>query len=301
MRLCSIGIAALAAIGLRDDLTWQSTVLSTGFGHYLLSIWYARGRLSGLAGEWRTATATLAAIIAGSILFLTTFPLFVYFAAHHVFNEVYITVDTSNRLPQFRRRQLRTMAVVLHTLLYFTLLRGELANIFARQDYLASVSDFELMTPYLVIMLLLACVGYFVLLIRQRDALDTRCLLELSVFEIAGLVLLAVSFFRPIRFLDVVCYHFIFWWFYPANKLGQRGRRAVYQYAALMAVFVGGSFLLSPAVVPDYPLRDSMYMQQFLLWSHIHITSSFFLSNAYPEWIRRWFVLRANSTGGTLG
>jgi hypothetical protein len=301
MRLSAIAIAVLFAIALRDELTWQSAVMSIGFGHYLLSIWYARARLSGLGREWRTATVALATIITGSMLYLTTFPLFVYFAAHHVFNEVYITADHSRRLPQIRRRQLRTMAIVLHTLLYFTLLRGDLANVFARHSYLASVADFEIVTRYLVVTLSMAYVGYFVMLLRQRDALDTRSLLELSVFEIAGLVLLAVSFATPIRFLDVVCYHFVFWWFYPANKLAQRGRGAVYQYAALMAAFVGGSFLFSPAVVPDYPLRDSIYLKQFLLWSHIHITSSFFLSNAHPEWIRKWFTLSASSMrGGTL-
>ena len=31
-------------------------------------------------------------------------------------------------------------------------------------------------------------------------------------------------------------------------------------------------------------------MQQFILWSHIHITSSFFLSAAHPAWITRWFT-----------
>jgi hypothetical protein len=69
MRLSAIAIAMLAAIGIRDDVAWQSAVLSTGFGHYLLSIWYARGKLSALGREPRTAMATLAAVVAGSFLY----------------------------------------------------------------------------------------------------------------------------------------------------------------------------------------------------------------------------------------
>ena len=45
------------------------------------------------------------------------------------------------------------------------------------------------------------------------------------------LALLALSFVTPIRFLDVVCYHFVFWWFFPASNLAKRGRAAVAQYA----------------------------------------------------------------------
>jgi hypothetical protein len=290
MRLSAIAIAVIAAIGIRDDVTWQSAVLSTGFGHYLLSIWYARGRLSVLGREWGSAIATLGAILAGSILYLTRFPLFVYFAAHHVCNEVYITSSISDRLPIDNRRRLRATAVVLHTILYFTLLRGEMAELLARRGIIASISDFELLTPCLTALLLGAYVVYFGVLLRMRAQLSMHSLLELSVFEIAGLALLAVSFATPIRFLDVVCYHFVFWWFYPASKLAHKGPVAVFQYVAWMMALVVGTFLLSPAVIADYPLRNSIYMHQFVLWSNIHITSSFFLSNAHPEWIRKWFM-----------
>jgi hypothetical protein len=143
--------------------------------------------------------------------------------------------------------------------------------------------------------LAIAYVAYFAMLWAVRRKLDRRSILELSVVEVAGLGLLSVSFFTPIRFLDVVCYHFVFWWFYPASKLAQRGRGAVVQYAAWMAALIGATFLLSPAVLPDYPFRDSVYLKQFLLWSHIHITSSFFLSNAHPAWIRRWFTPRTRA------
>jgi hypothetical protein len=222
-------------------------------------------------------------------LYLARFPLFVYFAAHHVCNEVYITSNVSDCLPVDRRRRFRAMAVMLHALLYFTLLRGDVAELLARRGMIASAHELELLTPYLTVLLLLAYAGYFGALFRLRQELRARALLELSVFEIAGLVLLAISFVTPVRFLDVVCYHFVFWWFYPASKLALKGPGAVLKYAAWMAALVMGTFILSPAVIPDYPLRNSVYMQQFVLWSNIHITSSFFLSNAHPEWIRKWF------------
>jgi hypothetical protein len=290
MRLLAIGIAALAAIGLRDDVVWQSAVTSIGFGHYLLSVWYARGRLSGLGRELGTALPTLGAVIGGSLMYLVGLPLIVYFAAHHVCNEAYITASISDGLAQNRRRRLRAMAIALHFVLYFTLLRSEFATLFIRRGYIASAADMLQPSVYVFIPLMLTYAGYFVAVFRARKDLDRRSLLELSVVEIAGIALLAVSFVTPIRFLDVVCYHFVFWWFFPASKLAKRGRAAVVQYAAWMMTLVGATFLLSPAVLPDYPFKESMYLRQFLLWSHIHITSSFFLSNAHPEWIRRWFL-----------
>jgi hypothetical protein len=290
MRLSAIAIAALVALGLRDETIFGSAVTSIGFGHYLLSIWYARTRLSGLSRDRQTAAATLAAVVAGGLLYGVGFPLIVYFAAHHVCNEAYITAGISDRLRLDRRRQLRTTAIVLHSVLYFTLLRSEFADIFVRRGYIASAADIQQPTLYFFIPLIVAYIAYFATLFRVRDELSRRSLLELSVLEIAGLVLLAVSFVTPIRFLDVVCYHFVFWWFYPASKLAQRGTAAVLQYAAWMVILIAGTFSLSPAVIPDYPFRGSIYLKQFLLWSHIHITSSFFLSSAHPEWIRRWFM-----------
>lgn len=39
--------------------------------------------------------------------------------------------------------------------------------------------------------------------------------------------------------------------------------------------------------------RPSFYSEQFTLWSFIHITVAFALSNANPWWIVRWFRPRA--------
>jgi hypothetical protein len=290
MRLSAIAIAVALAIGLRNEVLWQSAVTSIGFGHYLLSVWYARTRLSKLGSERGTAATTLGAVAGGGFLYVIGFPLIIYFAAHHVCNEAYITSGISDRMRLDRRRQLRAAAVILHTLLYFTLLRSEFAQVFVRRGYVSSAVDMLQPSIYFFIPLLLAYAGYFVTLYRVRNEVDRQSLLELSIVELAGIGLLAVSFVTPIRFLDVVCYHFVFWWFYPASKMAQRGPAPVLQYAAWMVALVGATFLLSPAVLPDYPFRDSIYLKQFLLWSHIHITSSFFLSNAHPEWIRRWFM-----------
>lgn len=290
MRLSAMAIAVLAAIGLRDDVVWQSAVTSIGFGHYLLSVWYARGRLSGLGSQWGTAIPMLGAVAAGSLVYAVGFPLIIYFAAHHVCNEAYITAGVSEQLRLDRRRRLRTMAIVLHAILYFTLLRSEFAQALVSRGVVASISEIQQPPLIFFVPLLLAYIGYFAALFNVRKDLDRESLLELSIVELAGIALFAVSFVTPIRFLDVVCYHFVFWWFYPASKLAQRGSAPVVQYAGWMVVLIGATFLLSPAVLPDYPFRDSIYLKQFLLWSHIHITSSIFLSNANPEWIRRWFT-----------
>ena len=280
MRLSAIAITVIIAIALRDDTRWRSAVLSLGFGHYLLSLWYARTKFTTVASVWSTALPMLAAIGGGAALYFGRFPLVVYFAVHHVFNEVYVNNDILKSLTGRQQMIYRASAIPLHTLLYFYILRTEPPIRLMNHDILLAC-------------LILAYVCYFVVLLWLRKALATRDLLELSFLEIMGLGAVAISFAVPIRFLDVVCYHFVFWWFYPAVKLAAKSRTAVYAYATQTASLVAFSFLLSPAgLIGDYPFRDSFYLKQFILWSHIHITSSFFLSAAHPAWIRRWFTQR---------
>jgi hypothetical protein len=280
MRLSAIAITVIVAVALREDTRWRSTVLSLGFGHYLLSLWYARRKFAAVASGWNTALPMMAAIAGGAALYFGRFPLVVYFAVHHVFNEVYVNSDILRNLTDRKQMIYRASAIPLQTLLYFYILRSENPIRFLNQDALLAG-------------LILSYVCYVGVLLWLRTSLAARDLIELSILEIVGLAAVVVSVFVPIRFLDVVCYHFVFWWFYPAVKLAAKSRVAVFSYAALTALLVAISFLLSPAgLIGDYPFRDSLYLQQFFLWSHIHITSSFFLSAAHPAWIRRWFTQR---------
>jgi hypothetical protein len=285
MRLAAIAVTALIAIGVRDSTVWQSAVLSIGFGHYLLSVWYSRAKLAKVATNWSTALPMSAAVLGGTLLYLVRFPLIIYFAVHHVFNEVYITAENPKSLNGNQLRLYRTIAIVLQTSLYFYLLRDE--------PGLRLLPELILLT-----VLAFAYVCYVAQLLSLRKSMSMRSLLELAAGESPGLMILAVSYLWPIRFLDIVCYHFVFWWFYPAGKLAVKGTGAVRTYAVQMVILIGISFLLSPAgLIGDYPFRNSVYMQQFILWSHIHITSSFFLSSAHPAWITRWFIQRGAGAG----
>jgi hypothetical protein len=286
IRFSAIAITALFAIGLRDYTTWASAVLSIGFGHYLLSLWYARAKLAKVASDFNTALPMAAAVAGGAVLYFNKFPLIVYFAVHHVFNEVYLTTGALKHLTVSQQKVYRTIAMPLQTLLYFYLLRTD-----------PKISFLD--GPALLGTLIVAYACYFGLLFRLRKSLAARDLVEISTFEVAGLCMLAVSFIVPIRFLDIVCYHFVFWWFYPATKLAAKGSGAVRGYLIQTATLIVVSFLLSPAgLIGDYPFRNSMFLKQFILWSHIHITSSFFLSTAHPTWITRWFIQHSARAAG---
>ena len=123
IRLTAIAITALLAIGAPDRTAWQSAVLSIGFGHYLLSLWYARQKLVKVASDWNTALPMAAAVAGGAALYLGSFPLIIYFAVHHVFNEVYLTTEVLKDLTASQLRLYRSIAIPLQALLYFYLLR----------------------------------------------------------------------------------------------------------------------------------------------------------------------------------
>ena len=168
MRLASIAITALLAIGVRDSAVWQSAVLSIGFGHYLLSIWYARAKLAKVATNRGTALPMAAAVLGGTLLYLVRFPLIIYFAVHHVFNEVYIAAENLKSLNVNQLRLYRTIAILLQTSLYFYLLRDEPGIRVVPVSILLTV-------------LIVAYVCYVALLLSLRKSMSVRSLLELDV------------------------------------------------------------------------------------------------------------------------
>lgn len=130
---------------------------------------------------------------------------------------------------------------------------------------------------------------FLIALVRVRKSFDRVSLIENRSLEIGSILLVVLSYYVQIGFLEVVCYHFVFWCFLPLPKLGQKGNGPGFQYLLMTAGATGVFLLLSPLGFRTYEIIASVFFNQFLLWSYIHVVSSFALSRSNPQWIARWF------------
>ena len=272
LRILSILGVALIFKLCADSITWRSIVYSIGFGHYLMALVYSRRQITQVMNSPHSLLKVFGSLGASVAMYLTTFSLGVWFAFHHSFNEVYLLDRVTGPKDRLEVKALRTSAVVLNILLYFFLLR--------HINYILTWS-----APFILIGLILSYGVFFYCLNRVRTSLSLAEFIDNCTFEITGIALVAASFFMKITFLQIVCYHFLFWMVYPLPKIVSQGHRELVRYVGLTALITGALLLLSPIGLVEYHFTDSLYLNQFLLWTYIHINTAFVLSDAHPKWI----------------
>ena len=92
-----------------------------------------------------------------------------------------------------------------------------------------------------------------------------------------------------LQLLDVVCYHFLFWFLHPLPAMSARGRSRVAAYLAVIGLSTALAWTLSPFGARGSLLNPGSYVARFYAWSYVHVSSSFAVSAAHPGFITRWF------------
>ncbi len=293
LRVASILIVIVIAQATPNKI-WLWLVYSWGLAHYLIAIIYSKRQISALAQQPGIFLAPFSMAVLGAALYLGQFSLLYYFALHHVFNEAYILAPTTPA-DDTNMRALRGSAVLVHVFLYFFLLRDSAIlgvldiSLFSTGSFLPqhfvklSVSPHSLIIGLLA-GLFLSYAAFFYYLNSLRSSLDRMSLIENSAFEILGLgAVVASLFYVRFDFLHIVLYHFVFWTLFPMLNLRFLGIRPLLTYWGLTAACLAGFFVFSPSGISGF--RLTTFRAQFFLWSYIHITISFVLSNAHPQWI----------------
>jgi len=266
--------------------SWYSLVFSLGFSHYLLALIYSHRQIRQVGRQTHSIAPALAVLALGTVLYINNVPLYVYFGIHHVFNEVYLRRRSILRTDTTDAIGLSTSGIFLHFAAYFLLLR---AKAITDSGYL----------PVVLTGLIIATVAYFYYLRRMQASLSAAKLIDLCAFEVIVLALVPVAFFYKFTLQQIVCYHFVFWALFPMVRLiANRKIPSIALYSALTI----GSFMIfytiSPLGPPTLQISLRTFLDQFILWSYIHITISFILSSSHPEWIARWFRPRERSLVG---
>jgi len=280
IRILSIILLIASKYFITDYRVWMSITLSLGLGHYSLSLVYAKNQYAQLVQNTHLLIPLSTLIILGTTLYLTNFPLVIFFSFHHVLNEVYL-VNRAMKIDDEKWQKLfRTSAVILNFFIYFVILRDNKDMAFI---------DIHILYNFLYIGLAISYLVFLFSLFKLRKTNRGSQFIDSCAFEIMGLILVIASHYVQIKFLDVVCYHFIFWIFYPISKLAEQGTRVLTRYLLSTFVVTTIVFMLSPAGLFFYRLSNSLFWSHFIFWSYIHVTSSFALSNAHPRWLLKLF------------
>jgi len=276
LRVVSILLVAPLTSLFPDFLTWQLFVYSLGFSHYAMALYYSRHRAAQVLGQPPSYLPLAMVLMLGGLLYWRDFSLVIYFAAHHVFNEVYLLKYSRRVETRPEISWLRTSSLFLNLFTYLVILQDQRALGFLNPMVLYGG-------------LALSIVSFAYVLMGIRPSMTRRELIDASAFEVIGVLLVGLSFFVHITFLQIVCYHFVFWILYPMEKIGAGGSGELARYLGWTAGLTAFFFALSPVGVLRHPLYAPLFVPQFLLWSYIHITTSYALSSSHPGWITRWF------------
>ena len=281
-RVVGILVVGLTVWAAPSFAFWIGCVFALGLAHYTISVFYSRLQIVDLYRSPQRLIPLLSLGAWGGILFLGSFPLVWFFALHHAFNESYLLRrSVSSGAPGVR--EFRSVGVLLHVFLYLTLLRHDPALQFIPAEFLFA----GLGASYVMFALYLS---------RIRQNLTRSAIVENCGFELLGIAVLVASVFFKFSFLQVVMYHFVFWMLYPLPKLWSSESSELSIYLGMTIVCLSLFVWLSPRTANASDMFQTTYFEQFTLWSYFHITTSFALSNAHPDWIIRLFRPRSVET-----
>lgn len=282
-RCGAIAITVVLVWLLGSGRYWVGLVISFGLAHYLLSFYYAAGRMRGLVASPTLALPLVSLGLLLLVVYFLKFPLPIYFGIHHACNEGYLrryhhqangTADP--QLPAFR--------TLFHLAAYLCILRHD--------AYVGQV-------PELWLWLLLAVSGllYTRQLLIANQSLQGLSRLRDSSVEWLVLGVVGLSLLVKITFLQMVMYHFVLWTIVPIPVLRAAGTNKLSEYALLSVGTLGLFAALTISQLGSNLVPLSAVYSQFYFWSYVHITASFALSAAHPDWIVRLFRLPQAQSG----
>ena len=219
-------------------------------------------------------------LITGLVLYFTKFPLAIFFALHHGFNEGYLRnakAQSENSVTE----SVRAARALLHGLGYLVVVRHEAV--------LRNIPEMLLWLGFAM-----AAAFYWRALRANKRLPNASAAGSSSPELLLGLAVL-LSLYIEISWLQVVFYHFALWALHPVAGISKKGSAAMTEYVALTVGSLVGFFVLATTkLVGDFSDMAFWY-GQFYLWSYVHIATSLALSKAHPAWIVRLFQPQAEA------
>ncbi len=266
------GLLATAAVAFALDShrsVFQWLTYSMGFVHYVLALRYSTRQLAQATTSLSHGLALLALIFLAASLYIGNASLVVYFGIHHAFNEAYRHARDDDRAP-------RAPALFLQAAAFAFALQGDGSLVGTNPTVVAAVFAS-------------AIAVYAVWIMRNVGLATLPRLARICAPELAAILLALASLVVRIEFLHVVLYHFAVWSILPVQHIRSRGRYSLTGYVTASVLMTVGFLALSPIGPEAIRINPVRFTNLFLLGSYAHITLSFALSDAHPDWMIRIF------------
>lgn len=274
-RCSAIAITITLVVVLGSGRNWLSLVISFGFAHYLLAFYYATGRMRDLFSSPAFVLPLVSLGLFLLVVYFLRFPLEIYFGIHHACNEGYLRRyhrqagdDADPRLPAFR--------TLFHMAAYLCILRHD--------AYVSQVPEI-----WLWLFLIVSALLYLRQVSIGKAQGQGLSRLKDSSVELLTLAVIGLSMFYKVTFLQMVMYHFVLWTIVPIPMLRAGGSHKLIEYAFLSVAAIGLFIALTFSQLGSNLMPMSAIYSQFYFWSYVHITASFALSSAHPDWIVQLF------------
>ncbi len=274
-RCSAIAMTVVLVWLLGSGRSWVGLVISFGLTHYLLSFYYAASRMRGLVASPALALPLVSLGLLLTVVYFLKFPLEIYFGIHHACNEGYLR-RYHRQAKDTPDPQLPALSTLFHLAAYLCILRHD--------AYVSQV-------PEAWLWLFLAVSG---LLYARQVSIGNQQqqgLARLKGTSVEWLMLAAVgvSLLVEITFLQMVMYHFVLWTIVPIPMLRAAGTHKLVEYALLSVATLSLFVVLTISQLGASVVPFSALFSQFYFWSYVHITTSFALSAAHPDWIVQLF------------
>jgi hypothetical protein len=274
IRILSILIVIAASRLTGSSAMLFAATVATALAHLILSVVYSRKQLAGIRGDKRSTWLLIAGVPASMGMYFGGYSMGLYFAIHHVFNEVY---SVRNSADVVDGGNLRLWRLIMASFVVATAMR----TYEAIQSVDARLLFAGLAISYLV---------YLVKLINRRSHIGGFTgVLGAMGFECIGLGAVAISLVAQINIIHLAFYHFVFWSIYPIVGLMKKSALAPLRFVAANVVLSVLFWGISPFGYAPWRFEISQWVVIFQFFTFIHITSAFSLSAAHPQWIRRIF------------
>jgi hypothetical protein len=279
-RVLAIGITAFLYNMMPSEDAFKALLASLAMAHFSLSYVYAKRQFTQLfmAPVPLIPIAVVVGLAAG--LFAYGFSLVFYFWIHHIFNETYLMGRNSPTGDRTEERLFRASTLVVHSFAYFAVL-----------NHTNVLKDID--PAYFYWGFAFSYILFLYSLYKVKSTIPRASFIDNCAFELFLPLLVVFSLYREISFYSVICYHVVFWCFIPLPNLLKAGADKARNYIVLNIGLTVLFIALSPIGFVNYPLKGSFFFSQFILWSFLHISTSFALSRSQPAWITRWFAGRS--------
>lgn len=253
---------------------------SVGFSHYLVGILYSRKQITHVLSQPSSRVPLLLLGLGGLGMYLNNFSLFLYFGLHHALNESYLGLRyQSSSLTEQNRKQLRAAGFIAHLSGYLLIIYT--ATLFGRPILLTVTGG----------IFIGSLIFYFHIIWKQRNGFSVKEFISSVFIEFVLILLVIVDLsVYNIQLYQIVLYHFVFWAIFPASNLLLRNQlKDLGLYLALTVITLFGFIAYSPVYTNSWFSGYYDYKYWFIIFSFVHITSSFAISGANPGWIRTIF------------